>query len=256
MKRSRLIVWGAGELGGRVATAWARQAKAIGLTQTETRHADLRAQGITPSTESAAAWLQPADTLLLSIPGHQRQRTALEEIIAQPAPARAVLISSTGYYGATVGPIDEQTPAGTSDRAQAIAATEQLFLQWAGDGGVVIRFGGLYRSGRGPFSAFARKKTVPERPPERKLALIHYEDAATATFNALQHDQPQAVYLGVVTPCPTRREFYTAACEKLNLPLPDFPPVDSTFEMVYDTGRLQKDLLPQPAYPDWRAALD
>jgi nucleoside-diphosphate-sugar epimerase len=255
---SRLVVWGAGELGSQVARLWRQNGEAVlGLTRSEQRHPTLRALGIEPQVGSAVEWLQPDDLLLLSLPGHETQGEALQHLRQSqtPTPARAVLISVTGYYGASAGRVDEETAAGEGPRSAEIAAVEQLFRQWTGEAGVILRLGGLYSAGRGPYSALARRKSFRLGPPDKTLALIHYDDAATVTWAALRHPAPEPVYLGVTPPCPTRQEFYREACRRLYLPAPIFSePLDQP-PTEYDVTRLRRDLLPQPAYPDWRAAL-
>jgi nucleoside-diphosphate-sugar epimerase len=149
-----------------------------------------------------------------------------------------------------------QSPPGAGSRPASIAAAEQEFWDWAGDSGVVIRLGGLYCDGRGPFSALARRgKITRQAPPDKTMALMHYDDAAAAVAAALAHPAPARLYLGVTVPCPTREEFYTAACAKLNLPPPEFEPPTGRPPAQYDVSALRRDLLPAPAYPDWRAAL-
>ena len=255
---SRLIVWGAGELGSRVARLWRQNdGPVLGLTRSEQRHPALLALGIEPQVGSAAGWLQPDDLLLLSLPGHETQGEALQQFLQGqiPAPARAVLISVTGYYGAAAGRVDEETPAGEGPRPAEIAAVEQMFRRWAGEAGVILRLGGLYSAERGPFSALARRKSFRLGPPDKTLALIHYDDAATATWAALRRPAPEPVYLGVTPPCPTRQEFYQEACRRLDLPNPVFSELLGQPPTEYDVSRLRRDLLPWPAYPDWRAAL-
>lgn len=253
---SRLIIWGTGELGGRVARLWRAAGRpVIGLTQTERRHAALRAEGIEPRLGSPVAVLQPEDVLLLAMPGYERQHEAIERLAGQPVPARVGLVSSTGYYGQPRGTVSETSPVGAGRRPAAIAALEQAFQRWAGERGVILRFGGIYRPGRGPFSALQRRGYPPAGPPNKTLALIHYDDAATATLAALQHPAPEAVYLGVVPPCPTRQEFYEAACRQLDLPPPTFEAPLPHPPAVFEVTRLRRDLLPQPAYPDWHRAL-
>jgi nucleoside-diphosphate-sugar epimerase len=252
----RLITWGSGELGGRVAKRWRAQGgEVIGLTQTEQRHADLRARGVEPKVGSPVGLLQEDDVLLLALPGHALQREAIETLSNTPSPNRVVLISSTGYYGLPTGLVNEETPPGNSERSIAIAATEQTFFDWAGDKGVIIRLGGLYRPGRGPFSALARRGQPPPGPPNKTLALIHYDDAATATLAALVHPTPCPIYVGVTPPCPTRAAFYRAACERLGLAPPIFTNPLAESPAHFEVTLLRRDLLPHPAYPDWRAAL-
>lgn len=252
----RLVVWGAGELGGRVAAVWAdARGPVIGLTLTTTRHAALRADGIEPRLGSAVDVLRPDDALLLSLPGHANQKIAVEALAETPPPARVVLISSTAYYGSASGRVDEDTPGGQNPRAVDIATVERAFRAWAGSAGVVLRLGGLYRPGRGPMSALARRHAPPLKPPDKTLALIHYDDAASAVSATLRHPAPEPVYLAVTVPCPTRQEFYRAACQVLGLDDPLFDASIGQPPAQYDISRLRRDLLPRPAYPDWRAAL-
>lgn len=258
----RLIVWGAGELGGRVAAAWTHAGgPAIGLTKTTTRHAALQADGIETQIGAPVDLLQPTDVLLLAIPGHTNQQQAVEHLIdtQTPAPHRAVFISVTGYYGSpkeAITVIDEQTPGGESPRAHSIATAEQTFRQWAGNSGVILRAGGLYCLGRGPVNALAKRGYPRPGPSNKTMALIHYDDVAATVVAALQHPDPAAVYLTVMPPCPTRKEFYTAACEHLNLPPPEFEDPIPNQPVYYDVALLCRDLLPKATYPDWRAALN
>lgn len=258
----RLIVWGAGELGGRVAQRWvARGGVAIGLTLTEQRHAELQAVGVEPRIGSPIGLLEADDLLLLTIPGHARQHKAVEQLLAAQTPAvhRAVFISVNGYYGLPrpeLTTINEDTPGGMDERAMSIAASEQAFRQWAGDSGVILRAGGLYCRGRGPLNAVARRGYPRPGPPNKSLALIHYDDIATAVLAALQHPQPEAVYNVVSPPTPTRQVLYTAICQKLNLPEPTFEAPLPCPPVVYDVTRLRRDLLPQPVYPHWQSALE
>jgi hypothetical protein len=91
--------------------------------------------------------------------------------------------------------------------------------------------------------------------PDRTLALIHYEDATDAAWCALHHPAPQPTYLAVTPPCPTRREFYMAACVVLGLDLPSFGPALGLPPAEYNTARLRADLLPSAGHPRWQAAL-
>jgi nucleoside-diphosphate-sugar epimerase len=257
---SRLIIWGAGELGLRVARCWLTQeaGPVLGFTRSSTRHPELKAAGVAPYTGSPAQILGPEDRLLLALPNHTNQQTAVTELqtLSVAPSARAVLISITGYYGSAHGIIHSGSPPGDGDRPASVANAEQLFRQWAGDGGVVLRAGGLFSDRRGPFTVLARRgKITRQAPPDKTMALIHYDDLATAVVAGLKHPAPEAVYLAVTPPCPTRLEFYSLACAKLGLPLPDFPPPTGLPPASYDVTTLRRDLLPSPAYPDWRMAI-
>ncbi|MGQ4807513.1 hypothetical protein NKDENANG_00865 [Candidatus Entotheonellaceae bacterium PAL068K] len=252
----RLVIWGAGELGGRVGGLWAqRGAPVVGLTRSAQRHEALYKRGVVPRFGGAAELLVPDDALLLALPGNANQQAAVQTLADTQLPWRAVLISSTGYYGTPHGRVDEETPRGSGAHAEAIEATELAFRTWAGARGVILRLGGLYCQDRGPFTALRRRGTAPLGPPDRTLALIHYDDAAAATLAALRQASPEPTYVGVVPPCPTRREFYQQACRKAGLPEPAFAAPLGLQPARYDSTRLQRDLLPEPAHPHWQAAL-
>lgn len=255
----RLVVWGAGELGGRVAAAWARDGgEVLAFTETRRQHPSLKAAGATPRLGDPTDTLREDDALLLSLPGSERQAMAIARLARRAPPARAVLISSTGYYGHPPGSIDEDSPPASSLRAAMVVGAEAAFRAWVGEApgrGVVLRMGGLYRPGRGPLSALQRRGFAPKGPPDQSLALIHYEDAATATRRALSHPAPAPTYLCVVPPCPTREAFYLAGCVLLDLPLPAFDPPLKRRLTEYDTAKMRADLLPEPAHPKWQGVL-
>jgi nucleoside-diphosphate-sugar epimerase len=252
----RLVVWGCGHLGGPVAQAWVRAGGvAVGHTHSERRHDDLRAAGVEPRLGPPAD-LRPDDALLLAVPGADRLSMCIASLRDQTPPGRVVVCSSTGYYGKNAtGAIDEGTPNGPGERALKVAAMEAMFRVWAKDAGVVLRLGGLYQPGRGPLSALRNRGLAPPGPADKALALIHYADAATAALEALRHPAPQDTYLAVTPPCPTRDEFYSAACVILGLGLPTFTRSLRTQPASYDVGRLREDLLPEPAHPRWQEAL-
>jgi len=253
---TRLVIWGAGTLGGAVGQRWQR-GPVLAFTQTTARHHTLQQLGITPHLESPCPHLQYLDVLLLALPGHAHQQAAITALQAAQItpPQRIVMISSTGYYGLNHALINEATPPGDDPRAATIATVEHEFMAWAGKNGVILRSGGLYGLGRGPIHALARRGYPKAGPPNKTLALIHYLDLAAAVIAALQHPQPAPVYLAVTPPCPTREEFYTLACDQLNLPAPVFTPVITNPPLFYDVTLLRQELHPHPLYPHWQTAL-
>lgn len=254
MADGRLIIWGAGELGARVAALWAKNGPVLAYTRTDARHSMLKSVGAEPRTGSPAGVLTTQDAFLLALPGSAKQALAVAQLTSVPTPSRTVFISSTSYYGSASGRVDEQTQAGDGERAARTIGAENAFRAWDSDG-VILRLGGLYRPGRGPLSALLRRGEAPLGPPNRTLALIHYDDAAQATYRALRHQAPQNVYLLVTPPCPTREAFYQAACVLLDLPLPTFSPTLKQPPVDYDIARMRADILPKPLHQRWQEAL-
>ena len=252
---SRLWVWGCGELGTRVGKKWIRDGGiCTGITQTTGRHNELLKLGFSVALDGPSEF-DADDHLLICVPGTQRLQSVIDGLAGKQTPKRAVVTSSTGYYHGVSGPIDDHTPAGDTPRAQEIAKMENSFSEWTGHCGVVIRLGGLYRPGRGPLNAFKKRGSAPAGAGDKTLALIHYDDAAQASYAALKHNGPQTAYIGVTPPCPTRRDFYMAASVMLDVNLPSFGRNSGQAPAQYQVDSLRRDLLPEPEYPRWQAAL-
>ena len=167
-----------------------------------------------------------------------------------------MITSSTGYFGTQGGALSAESPPGETERAQEIAAMESRFTAWAGSQGTVIRLGGLYRQGRGPLNVMRKRGSAPLGvPPDRVIPLVHYDDAAAACFAALRVERPRPTYLVVSPPCPTRQDFYLAACVILDVPLPSFEQATGRPRAEYDIGHTIDDLDYAPQYPRWQAAL-
>lgn len=248
----RLIVVGAGDLGGEVATRWvAEGGKACGVTRTEDRHDSLRAAGVSPTTRDPRQLILRSDAVLFAVSGSANQADVVRRLLGMHT-RRAVFVSSTGVYGSQDGLLGAGHPPGRSSRARTAADAEAAFRRFAPDG-VIVRLGGLYRAGRGPQSALARRGHAPDGPDAQRLPLIHRDDAATALLAALRHPDPEPVYTGVVRPAPTRGDFYRLACEALGLPSPTFE--GDGVERDWDTEALHRDLLPEPRWPDWEAGV-
>ncbi len=252
---ARLVVWGAGELGGRVARARAAAGDAVlAATRGTSRHAGLAAHGVECVLGDVAGRLRPDDDLFLALPGTALQHEAVRALTAAHVSVRrAVLVSSTAFHAGASGRIDESSPRGTGERAAAVAACEAAFAAWAGACGVILRCGGLWAAGRGPAAALRRSREVPPGPLERVLPLVHYDDAAAAAGAALGVAAPERTYLCATPPSPSRGAFYAVACAALGL-APPGPEPYAAASAEYDVTRLRRDLLPTPAHPDWRDA--
>jgi nucleoside-diphosphate-sugar epimerase len=264
----RLVVIGAGDVGGEVARRWvAGGGEAVGITASTARHEALAAAGVEPRIGQPERVLHGDDRVLLSTPGSQTQRIRAEALAGVKI-LRAVMTGSTGIYGAALGRIDESTPPGQGERARAAAEAETAFRRWAAEG-VVLRLGGLYRRGRGPLQPLLRRGAPRPGPPDAALALIHRDDAVDAVLAALLHPAPEPVYLAVTPPAPRRDLFYQEACRLHGLPEPAFgdPIVSGRAAPAekpdapgaaawYDVSLLRRDLLGEPAHPDWREAVE
>lgn len=87
-----------------------------------------------------------------------------------------VFTSSAGVYAVQEGTCTEDSPVveqGNSERTDRLLAAEAAVRP----GGNVVRYVGLYHSGRGAHTAFLQRGII-QRSGQSILNLIHYEDAA------------------------------------------------------------------------------
>ncbi len=134
------------------------------------------------------------------------------------APARLVLVSSTGVYGQRDGRwVDENTPPNPADTTgRVIMEGEALARHWGrGEGrerggvgnraAVVVRLGGIY----GPGRTRTIRRVVDGHAgcpgPDQYGNRIHRDDAAAVVRHLLRVPKPDAVYIGAdEDPAPLR----------------------------------------------------
>ncbi|MEZ4321501.1 MAG: hypothetical protein R3F61_28775 [Myxococcota bacterium] len=242
-----LTVFGAGELGGRIAARWKGPVRAV--TKTVRRHAELAAHGASPTLDWPA--LTPDDLAVLALSGSASQLEAIERLAHGPVPRRVLLVSTTGFHRPYEGTVRPTDPPGSEPRAQAAARTEQAFREWAGDRGVILRCAGLWHATRGPGAAFARSRTAPPGAPDAPIPLVHYDDAATLAVAALLVPSPPVLL--AVTATPSREAFYAAAAAVVGCDPPVF--TAPTGDIVAFEDPTAVALMGDPEHRDWRSGV-
>ncbi|MFT7517989.1 MAG: hypothetical protein ACI9MC_000113 [Kiritimatiellia bacterium] len=251
---NRLVVIGAGDVGGRVAAAWVELGGvAVGITSSDARHDALRRVGVEPSLVRPSLVVGPGDLVLLATPGSASQ-LAMAEGLRGVTCERLLITSTTGYHGLVDGAVLADDPPGDGDRADLAMRAERA-ARAVIESVVVLRLGGLYRVGRGPLAALLRRGSAPHGPADRPLPLVHVHDAVTAIVGALNHPAPRPTYLVVTPPVPTRAAFYSLACARHGLLAPTGWPTLSLEPASYDARGLS-EILPEPVHSDWREATE
>ncbi len=118
--------------------------------------------------------------------GLRRTLAALDA--AGVRPQRAVLVSSTGVYGDSVGDIDESTPVAPSRPTHDVLLEAEELIAHALPHATVLRLSGLYGPGRSRFIEKARRGEVDDHWTNR----IHRDDAAAAIVHLLGAAAPAA----------------------------------------------------------------
>lgn len=192
-----LLIIGAGDLGYLIAAEWRVQhpkARIIAETRSPKTHLRLLAAGVTPALESDPTPQKASNVIFCipppKIPNYDRLIRSATTRVATPD-ARFIFISSSSVHGDRTL-ITENTPLGTTTRAQLLADAEQVTL--AMNRGAVMRFSGLYSLYRGGHTYWLYNKM--DRVSEKRTAnLMHRADAAAAVLallNLPEWPQPQA----------------------------------------------------------------
>lgn len=152
-------------------------------------------------------------------------RRALDAIdTAGQRPDRAVLVSSTGVFGAVPEDelIDERTTPGPADGpATVLLEAEELFSERFPHG-TILRLSGLY--GRDEKRLVDRGATRRESDPHRWTNRIHRADASAAVVHLLTMPQtPDRLYVGTDDEPALLGEVAAHLAARDGLPLPPAP---------------------------------
>lgn len=167
-------------------------------------------------------------------------------------PSRAVLISSTGVFGAgdPSAVFTEDTPAEPNDGpARRLLEAERLFTDRVHNG-TVLRLSGLY--GRGPARFVDQVRRGEVTDPDRWTNRIHRDDAAGATVHLLTQTEPPApLYLGTDDEPALLGDVAAYLAHRLNLPTPPAADPSQAHGKQLSNALLRKTGW-SPTYPTFR----
>ena len=212
-RRPTLLVVGCGDIGLRVLRLLRGRWRALALTSSPQRFAELRAAGALPlagNLDDAATLARIgalADAVLHLAPppaqGAQDSRTAhlLQALARGGRVKRIVYGSTTGVYGDAGGALfDETRPvAPATDRARRRVDAEQRLRAFGREFGVAVtllRIPGIYaadRPGGHPRERLARGTPVLRAEDDVHTNHIHADDLARACVAALFRGRPQRI---------------------------------------------------------------
>lgn len=278
----RLVVFGAGYIGGAVArAAAARGMEVTALTRNPDRAEELRADGIRAVVADLAdeIWAEAipagADCVLNCVSsgggGLDGYRHSYVDGTARIAAwtrrgrvGTLVYTSSTSVYPQGGGAeIDESAPTEpASERAALLLEAERLSATAAANRVFVLRLAGIYGPGRHMILDTLQQGTPLPGAGTHRLNLAHRDDIVAAILACFF--APPAVSGGTFNVADdhpaSRAEVAGWLAAKLGLPPPAFDPGASTVrrrpetpDRVIRNGRLKSELGWQPQYPDFRA---
>lgn len=181
--------------------------------------------GQSPFDSSIEALLPDSWVILAMPPAAQRDGgsaylESLQRVLGQSSRAKGlVLCSSTGVYAGLAGCVNESAAPGPEPRAALLWQAEQLVRQHPAP--YILRLAGLVGPGRHPAS-FTRRGQMAG--PEQPVNLVHSVDVCRWVCQLLKasgHGFPQVVNLSAALTA-TKAEFYTAACIRAEVAVPQF----------------------------------
>lgn len=174
---------------------------------------------------SVQALLSDSWVILAMPPAAQRDGgsaylDSLQLVLSQSSRAKGlILCSSTGVYAGLAGHIHESAAPGPEPRAAILWQAEQLVQQHPAH--FILRLAGLVGPGRHP-AAFTRRGVMAG--PEQPVNLVHSADICRWVCQlvvASGQGFPQVVNLCAPL-IAAKAEFYTAACVRAAVPVPQF----------------------------------
>lgn len=233
---SAVSIIGLGWIGEPLALALLQQGYDVyGSVRQEEKAARLQAQGVYAKVWNHSQLLPDElkqSTVVVTLPPGktpdylQNLTQLLNQLVGQVQ--HILFFSSTSVYRG-VGILDETTPPEPeTEQAAAILAVEEQLQTLAFPCWQIVRPAGLINSSRHPARFLSGKQRDGGGQP---VNLVHQSDVVAAVIALIQFNE-SGVFNLVAPSHPSRDEFYSTACQVLNLPLPEFTPEPSTGKVI------------------------
>ncbi len=162
---------------------------------------------------------------------------------------RILFTSSTSVYGETTGTVREDSPLKpVSPSGQVLAELERWLHELPNTSVDILRLAGLVGADRHPGRFLAGKVDV--KGGSQGVNLVHQDDVIGAIQLLLKLPKGGHVYNLCVPAHPTKRDFYPALAEQLNLAPPQFAAEAEQGGRLVDGSRICNELGFEYQYPD------
>src|SRR5690606_24840937 len=153
---------------------------------------------------------------------------------------QVILISSTGVFENSNKQFTElDIPQPDTDSGKALFAAESIAKEQNQITTTILRFGGLYGSGRNPGRFFSGKKNISNGLAP--VNMIHLNDCLGISLAILDKKAFGRIYNACSPQHPTRADFYTMSAKKSGLELPEFIPELLNWKII-DSVNVQRYL--------------
>ena len=191
--------------------------------------------------------LSNCKTLILNIPPGLRKNPESDYVqkmkhllkhIEVSTIEQVVFIGSTSVYDDSEHfPIlTESSKTSTASIASKLVAVEALFQNSMHFKTTILRFSGLFSEDRHPATFLSGKTNL--KNAKAPVNLIHRNDCIAITLKLLKKNIWNAV-LNAATPThPTKKDYYTSVCNRLNIPIPVFDNTSESQGKIIDSSKL------------------
>ena len=179
---------------------------------------------------------------------HTAQIVSVLNAVKKSPVTKIIFISSTSVYGnenRIVYETDELRPE--KESGKVLKAVENMLFSDKSFDKTIIRFAGLIDSDRNPVRFFAGRKDIPGG--NMPVNLIHRKDCINIIHRVINQNVWNEIFNACTDSHPTKREFYTAAARKFNMPGPGFIDTNDNYKIV-NSDKLKKRLNYEFIYPD------
>jgi nucleoside-diphosphate-sugar epimerase len=237
-----------------------------GSTTTPAKLGILEEQGINPFlidlTASPAApaltqFLESTYLLVAFPPGlrtgngenYLRQIENLREAVTHSPVQHILFVSSTGVYPDLNREVTEAEDLGPFSKGNILLQAENRIGTIPGITTTILRMAGLVGGSRQAGRFLAGKQNIPN--PGAPVNLVHLNDCEALITTVFERNIWGEIFNVCADKHPTRETFYTAAAQKLNLPLPHFAPAQPTDSFkIISNQKIKKALDYRFIYPD------
>ncbi len=176
--------------------------------------------------------LRGSHILIINIPPGLRQNPSADFVqrmrflfpfIETSTIKKVLFVSSTSVYADSeaMPTITENTlPNPESESGRQLLEVENLLKGNQAFSTTILRFGGLFGDDRHTAKFLSGKTHL--KNPDAPVNLIHLTDCIGICSEIIIQDAFGDTFNASTTPHPSRKQYYTALCDSMNLPLPQF----------------------------------
>ena len=192
-----------------------------------------------------SSFFEACELVIINIPpGKLRENNRYAEVCcsiatAIPSSSKVIFVSTTGIYpDDALTTNEDEFSRSLYLKENLFALTEERLDAILKERLTIVRFAGLIGPNRNPARFLAGKTDVPN--PNAPVNLIHLNDCIQLIDAIITQNKWGEIYNGCASDHPTRKEYYTAMCERFGLVPPTFNAISTISKLVVNTKSIQQ----------------